>query len=213
MTTNSTPQTKPRILACAIIRASLISLMLGTSARCEDDVVIRPTSTEAQYCISRGGHLTMHLLVDLEYENRGSEPILIPAYTNVSSYTLFRLGEASTGKVEGRKRLGKRPMDNPESEYLSRFYSVLPPAGKLNRRESVELVVGERLSAGEVSNETDHYIQLEIDHWPLDRKLGETLRKSRKDRGVLLISKVKTAPIKLHVGSMPDAVPCWNLID
>ena len=185
---------------------------------------IHPTSVEVKYCTDGiearrcaeiGGKKTVEIVFNLQYTNDSSTTFLVPAppFAWVSSCQLFR---GTGAQVEAQFSLPK-PRDLQIEGFLSppatRFFSVLPPGGTVRSTAKVTLALGATPKQRGVQPGTDHYIEIEIDHWA-PRESAEPFRRQWAYLGTLLTGRLPVAPtVKVHVDEKPVCGPCWWQVD
>lgn len=171
----------------------------------------------SKYCIDQAGTLDLRVSVRFTYHNHGQHAVLLPQFDQVAESSLFP-DEASA--------LANRP-ENQEKYRLTHFFDPAKLAhsrrpilfdivevGRVQvriheirirlrppRRPGVSLLGG------------DHYLRIEINHWPEKRHLGEDLVRRWREFGVLLIDNIVTPMIKLHIERDPTGERCQDRID
>ena len=206
-------------VSCSVVTCMLVlSLVLVHEVRAEARLATEVQSTEARYCTDARGGVSLQLSITIGYQNESQANLVVPTFTRVASYILFRdIRDYQRGRIEDRVTYPPPPaVEIPKLPAApgAPFFDILPPGGKLQRQVEVRIPVGRDKGRHAVLQGTDHYVEVVIDLWPRPRKAGEVLKQAWKDRGVLLMDKLAVGPpIRIHVDEKPRARGCWMQID
>lgn len=193
---------------------SILALTLPAFA--DGAVIVEPAIVKSTYCSSPNGDVTLWISLVVKYKNSLGQRVILPMPSRVAGYDLFSDEEYLEMERPLRTFYPRvaamfDPSKIDRSQPDSTLFEVVEPDGVAQRLHNVHLLVRgpsvRPLPAG------DYYLRVRIDPWPANRKSGETLAQSWKERGKLWIDPITLPPVRLRIEETPVAEPCPLRVD
>jgi hypothetical protein len=195
-------------------------------------VVVSATIEQAKFCLGNPGSLlvdrlsedavALRLRVWLSYRNVGSKSLILPTYHELSALivSVGRLplaGESGQNQLVTHFKRRQKPTDELPKDVsadspFNPLFKVVPPNEELNKyfSESVVLPVHNSVASDLRSDLLGRkiYIQLELTHMGLSRRLESKLAARWERYGRLWRGRVRSNPIEIDVPKSPQIVDC-----
>lgn len=207
----------------ALLRIGLaIGLWLSTSSSqytCSAaQLMVEPSIVEGRYCLDDTGALSLKLSVRFTYHNSSDSPIVLPLFEQIAQYTLFRDDESlSRNRPEGQEKYRVRRLFDETKLNTSRpssgLFQILGSGEKRERIHKVVIFLRPPRRPGISLLGSDHLLQVELNHWFGNRRVGETLQRTWRNFGLLWIDTIIAPPVKLHIEKDPQPQRCPLRID
>lgn len=203
---------------CKVFVPTLVVLLMGYYADGGDRLEIKPTLIERTYCLDPDGTAMMELRFDVEYDNISRAVVLVPRFSRVSGYRLFRNERALadnrpeyqvTYKAESMLDATKLDPSQPSPG----LFDALKPGGVLHRIYTLRMAASTARQKVPSSLNGDLFLQLQINHWVASRSHGRKLAKSWKAHGELLISEMLLPAVRLRIEKVNATAPCPLRVD
>lgn len=181
-------------------------------------LVVEPSIVESRYCLDDTGALSLKLRVSFTYHNYSGSPIVLPLFEQIAQYTLFRDDESLfRNRPEGQERFRVRRIFDETKLNASRpssgLFQILGGGEERYRIHQVVIFLRPPRRPGTSLLGSDHFLQVELNHWFGSRRAGETLQRTWRNFGLLWIDNIITPPVKLHIQKDPHPQPCPIRID
>jgi hypothetical protein len=204
-----------RRITFVLIDAALCTLC---SAQDRSAISITPHVVDSRYCRDPDGSVTLRLNLQLKYQNGSSSAILLPRFLRASGYELFadrvHLDAHKSEYRASYKRAAvldttKLASDQPDTN----LFDVIEPLGTLgSRMVDPSIPVRSRQGRAPLAGR-DVYVVIDIDHWPDKITTGRRLQKLWRSHGTLLIDKMETDALSIHIDQDPDTQACRDRVD
>lgn len=207
-----------------IIRSLLLNIVtclsyLLSPVEPHGKLTIQPMSVDTTYCVPlKGKGVLARLRLTIKYVNNSDSPILVPLFARVSGYTLFA-GNVSfdPNRVEDRMTYPSRTVLDTKkldsSHPAEDRFSLIRPGGEHVRVYYLSIPVNPPRRKSLWRNGADHYLTVDLDHWPGEPKPAERLQSAWKAEGLLWTTKTSSEPIKVHLERDPQTSPCPLRVD
>ena len=125
-------------------RVFLIFLLAVLPAVGGDGLVVASSIRESRYCLGPDGGISLKLRVDFTYRNVGALPIVLPRFSRLSGYTLFRntedlMAHRVTDRLSLRLRDIFHTLKIDPSRPSPMLFEVIPPGGSAGRADEVSI--------------------------------------------------------------------------
>jgi hypothetical protein len=195
----------------------LISLLPVLPAVGADGLVVASSVTESHYCAGPNGGISLNLRVHFTYRNVGAAQVVLPRFSRLSGYTLFR-GDADlkahrvTAQVSFRLPEIFHALKVDPSEPSSLLFESIPPGGIAGRIDEVSIPLTIPGKDGSALLGTSLLIQFSLDNWPGSRHIAES-RRVWERLGTLWASKDTAPAVRVDIESNPVAAQCFPRVD
>ena len=194
-----------------------ICLVTGAPALGADRLVVTSRIIDSRYCLGPNGRISLKLQVAFDYRNVGDAPVVLPGFSRLSGYAIFR-DEADFEAQKSVSRLSYglrdifRTLGQSASDPYPQLFQSIPPGGAAGRADEVfiPLVIPGRDLPPLLG--TSPLIQFTIDNWPGHKHIAAS-RHVWQPLGILWASQDTPPPVRLNIDKNPVAAPCYPRVD
>lgn len=194
-----------------------ISLLTAVPAVGADRLAITSSVVDSRYCLGPNGGINLKLKVDFTYRNVGDAPVVLPRFSRLSGYTLFR-DDADLKAHKAAARSSFRLPDifhslmvNPSKPSPILFESI-PPGGTAGRTDEVSIPLTIPGKDGPALLGTSLLIQFTLDNWPGHEHIAAS-RHVWEPMGILWASEDTPPAMRLNIEKNPAAKACFSRVD
>jgi hypothetical protein len=196
---------------------SLVFFLAVVPALAGGDLGVAATVVNSRYCLGPNGAITLDLTVHFTYRNVGQASVVLPRFSRLSGYTLFRnegdlrAGRALTravfhwGDIFDRLRIEPARPD-------PMLFEAVQPGGIAGREDEVTIPVSPERAGGLALLGTSVLAQFTIDNWPGHKHI-EKSRQVWAQLGTLWASQDTPPPVPISIESKPNPVRCVPRVD
>jgi len=195
----------------------LTSTLTALPAVGEDGLVVTPSVTDSRYCLGPAGVIGLRLTVDFTYRNLGRTQIVLPRFSRLSGYALFRSEtDLRAGRTEARSAVhlpdifGTLRIEPSQPSPV--LFEAIPPGGTATRRDEVSIPLRTPGNDGRALLGRSLLIQFTLDNWPGHRHIQES-RRVWETLGELWARQDTTPPVPVTIESNPTPVRCFPRVD
>ncbi len=195
-----------------------LAILAGSNPATEPDLVFEPIIRKAQYCGGKPGVITLRMLVELRSDQASQVPLVLPLFSQVSGYNLFR-DEAAAKANRPESAASYRLKDVLDASKLTtvkpdpKLFRLVQAGQTASFYGLVEIPVVPMNRKTPPLFGMDRYLRIRIKPWPAARKESGRLRRLWRSQGLLWTREVVSAPIKIHFEQAPKPEACWMQID
>jgi hypothetical protein len=195
----------------------LISLLTAAPAVGADGLVVASSVVDSRYCLGPNGGISLKLRVDFTYRNIGDTPVVLPRFSRLSGYTVFRddadlKAQKATARISFRlPEIFHTLMVDPSKPSPLLFESI-PPGGTAGRIDEVSIPLTIPGKDGPTLLGTSPLVQFTLDNWPGDQHIAEA-RHVWEPLGILWASQDTPPAVRLKIESNPVPTRCFPRVD
>jgi hypothetical protein len=183
----------------------------------EDGLVVAPSVTDSRYCLAPAGVISLRLSVDFTYRNAGQTQIVLPRFSRLSGYALFRSeADLRADRPEARSAVPMPDMFGSlkiePSQPSPVLFEAIPPGGSATRRDEVSIPLRTPGTDGQRLLGKSLLIQFTLDNWPGHRHIQES-RGVWEPLGKLWARQDTTGPVNVTIESNPTPMRCFPRVD
>lgn len=194
-----------------------IALLMAVSAEGADRLVVTSSVVDSRYCLGPSGAISLKLRVGFTYRNVGDAPVVLPRFSTLSGYTLFR----DDADLKAQRAMVRISFRLPEifhtlmvdpSKPSPQLFESIPPGGTAGRIGEVSIPLRIPGKDGSALLGTSPLIQFTLDNWPRHKHITES-RHVWEPLGVLWASRDTPPPVHLNIERSPLATACLPRVD
>jgi hypothetical protein len=194
-----------------------LSLLTAVSAVGADRLVVTSSVADSRYCLGPGGEISLKLKVAFTYRNVGDSPVVLPRFSTLSGYALFRddadlKAQRATVRVSFRLRDIFHTLMADPSKPSSRLFESIPPGGTADRTDEVSIPLRSPGKDGPPLLGTSPLVQFTLDNWPGHQHIAKS-RHVWEPMGVLWASQDTPLAVRLDIERNPVAKACFPRVD
>jgi hypothetical protein len=201
-----------------ILWSCFVPILLITSAAMgKDGLVVAPSVVNSRYCLGSEGAINLKVTVDFTYRNVGTMPVVLPRFSKLSGYTLYRdEADFKAHRVAAQSlfRLAdifdtlKVEPSNPSPL----LFEAIPPGGTAGRMDEVVIPLGIPGKDRSKLAGKSLLLQFTLDNWPGHDHIEES-RRVWGPLGTLWARQDTTLPVPVTIESRPTPVRCFPRVD
>jgi hypothetical protein len=191
-------------------------LAVALPALAQNTLVVESVATQTTYCASPFGGVVLSTRLTVNYRNNLGQPVLLPVFSRVARWALFRDERHLEMGLPLRKDASSlEPMFDGSKRNLlwldPRWFEVIQPGGVAQRVLTIPLVgSGPR---DRTLSDGSYYLVVRIEPRLADRKSDEALAEHWKAQGKLWIDPITLPPVRLQIQKPSAPEPCNFRID
>lgn len=192
--------------------------VVSVAASQDGKVTASPELLEGRYCADGPNGMTFNGRIRFVIENGSQTRILMPRFSQLSSYQLFPKS-GSGGEVQPEREERYRIRELFDVSALDgaapppALFDTLEPGATQVRILEVDIPLIPARRPGDSLLGRVHFLHAEINNWFSAKSRGERLQAAWKSFGHLQIEPLRARPLELRLEERPVRQQCRNRID